>query len=43
MPDILQDFLIKADARRVFDAVSTAAGLNQAACAITWTTEQDEA
>lgn len=29
MPDILQDFPIKADARRVFDAISSPAGLNQ--------------
>ena len=29
MPDILQDFPIKADVARVFSAVSTADGLNQ--------------
>jgi uncharacterized protein YndB with AHSA1/START domain len=29
MPDILQDFPIKAEPSRVFDAVSTPAGLNQ--------------
>jgi len=29
MPDILQDFLIKSDIGRVFDAVSTPVGLNR--------------
>lgn len=29
MPDILQDFPIKADPKRVFEAVSAPAGLDQ--------------